>query len=119
MDRWWLGFNSENSSLQPSNGGVIYNAGTGGDYDNFSQPYLKDNCIVGQLYTISFLVDNFQNVRQVFNDQTGSNFNITDNLISYTFSYNSIPDNNPAIGIQFKQGTSTLIRAAKLELGDH
>ena len=119
VDRWWLGFNSENSSLQPSNGGVIYNAGTGGNYDNFSQPYLKDNCIVGQLYTISFLVDNFQNVRQVFNDQTGSNFNITDNLISYTFSYNSIPDNNPAIGIQFKQGTSTLIRAAKLELGDH
>ena len=78
---------------------------------------MKGNCIVGQLYTISFLVDNFQNVNQVFNNKTGSNFDITENLISYTFSYNSTPDANPDIGIQFKKGTSTLIKAAKLELG--
>ncbi|RHT58864.1 hypothetical protein DW766_01615 [Butyricicoccus sp. AM29-23AC] len=78
---------------------------------------MKESCIVGQLYTISFLVDNFQNVNQVFNNKTGSNFDITENLISYTFSYNSTPDANPDIGIQFKKGTSTLIKAAKLELG--
>lgn len=119
VDRWWLGFDSGSSSLQLTNDGVIYNAGSSGSYENFSQPYLKESCIVDQPYTISFLVDNFQNVRQVFNNKTGSNFNITDNLISYTFSYNSIPDANPDIGIQFKKGTSTLIRAAKLEFGDH
>lgn len=118
VDRWWLGFDSGSSSLQLTNDGVIYNAGSSGSYENFSQPYLKESCIVGQLYTISFLVDNFQNVNQVFNNKTGSNFDITENLISYTFSYNSTPDSNPDIGIQLKKGTSTLIKAAKLELGD-
>lgn len=118
VDRWWLGFDSGSSSLQLTNVGVIFNAGSSGSYENFSQPYLKESCIVGQLYTISFLVDNFQNVNQVFNNKTGSNFDITENLISYTFSYNSTPDSNPDIGIQLKKGTSTLIKAAKLELGD-
>lgn len=118
VDRWRLGFDSGSSSLQLTNDGVIYNAGSIGGYENFSQPYPKESCIVGQLYTISFLVDNFQNVNQVFNTKTGSNFDITENLISYTFSYNSTPDANPDIGIQFKKGTSTLIKAAKLELGD-
>lgn len=117
VDRWRLGFDSGSSSLQLTNDGVIYNAGSIGGYENFSQPYPKESCIVGQLYTISFLVDNFQNVNQVFNNKTGSKFDITENLISYTFSYNSTPDANPDIGIQFKKGTSTLIRAAKLELG--
>ena len=117
VDRWWLGFDSGSSSLQLTNDGVIYNAGSSGSYENFSQPYLKESCIVGQLYTISFLVDNFQNVNQVYNAKTGANFDITENLISYTFSYNSTPDANPDIGIQFKKGTSTLIKAAKLELG--
>lgn len=113
-----MAFDSGSSSLQLTNDGVIYNAGSSGGYENFSQPYLKESCIVGQLYTISFLVDNFQNVNQLFNTKTGSNFDITENLISYTFSYNSTPDANPDIGIQFKKGTSTLIKAAKLELGD-
>lgn len=117
VDRWWFGFDSGSSSLQLTNDGVIYNAGSIGGYENFSQPYPKESCIVGQLYTISFLVDNFQNVNQVFNNKTGSKFDITENLISYTFSYNSTPDANPDVGIQFKKGTSTLIRAAKLELG--
>ena len=118
VDRWRMDFDSGSSSLQLTNDGVIYNAGSSGGYENFSQPYLKESCIVGQLYTISFLVDNFQNVNQLFNNKTGSNFDITENLISYTFSYNSTPDANPDIGIQFKKGTSTLIKAAKLELGD-
>ena len=118
VDRWWLGFDSGSLSMQLTNDGVIFNAGSSGSYENFSQPYLKESCIVGQLYTISFLVDNFQNVNQVFNNKTGSNFDITENLISYTFSYNSTPDSNPDIGIQLKKGTSTLIKAAKLELGD-
>lgn len=118
VDRWRMAFDSGSSSLQLTNDGVIYNAGSSGGYENFSQPYLKESCIVGQLYTISFLVDNFQNVNQLFNTKTGSNFDITENLISYTFSYNSTPDANPDIGIQFKKGTSTLIKAAKLELGD-
>lgn len=117
VDRWWTGFDSGSLSLQLTNDGVIFNAGSSGSYENFSQPYLKESCIVGQPYTISFLVDNFQNVNQIFNNKTGSNFDITDNLISYTFSYNSTPDSNPDIGIQVKKGTSTLIKAAKLELG--
>lgn len=118
VDRWRIDFDSESSNLQPTNDGVIYNAGSSGSYENFTQSYLKESCIVGQFYTISFLVDNFQNVNQVFNTKTGSNFDITENLISYTFSYNSTPDANPDIGIQFKKGTPTLIKAAKLELGD-
>ena len=36
VDRWWLGFDSGSSSLQLTNDGVIYNAGSSGGYENFS-----------------------------------------------------------------------------------
>lgn len=36
VDRWWFGFDSGSSSLQLTNDGVIYNAGSSGGYENFS-----------------------------------------------------------------------------------
>ena len=115
VDRWIQGFDGTLTSTLTDDGIKIV-AGNDGTYKNFEQilPYVPTNTT----FTMSFLVDNFASISQIYTGFSTSQFDIRDNLITWTFKTGVSISGAKSIGIQVKVGKTVTIKAAKLELGD-
>lgn len=116
IDRWRLG-TDKNMALSISDDKLSIVTDTVDSYFNFDQPLEAKVFRVGATYTLSFLVDNYRNINQLYFSASKSFFTFADNLATMSFTVNSPISSNPYIGIQFKTNTTTSILAAKLELG--
>lgn len=120
IDRWRLESDRENKKVLISGGSLYLIGGTGGSYSNFSQP-LEKNRVAPGVYTLSFLVNNPQNIKIIFAIDIDSINISTNGLFSLTFEITDTFLNNHdnlIVGIQAESGESpTKIIAAKLELG--
>lgn len=114
VDRWLQGFDGTLTSTLTDDG-IKIAAGNDGTYKNFEQvlPYVPTNTT----FTMSFLVDNFASISQIYTWFSASQFDIRDNLITCTFKAGSSISGRKSIGIQVKPGKTATIKAAKLELG--
>ena len=114
VDRWLLGFDGTLTSTLTDDG-IKIAAGNDGTYKNFEQilPYVPTNTT----FTMSFLVDNFASITQIYAAFSASQFDIRDNLITCTFKTGGSISDRKSIGIQVKPGKTATIKAAKLELG--
>lgn len=115
VDRWIQGFDGTLTSTLTDDGIKIV-AGNDGTYKNFEYrlPYVPTNTT----FTMSFLVDNFASISQIYTGFSTSQFDIRDNLITWTFKTGVSISGAKSIGIQVKVGKTVTIKAAKLELGD-
>lgn len=116
IDRWRIS-TDKNMALSISDDKLSIVTDTVDSYFNFEQPLEAKVFRVGATYTFSFLVDNYRNINQLYLSKGNSNFIFTDNLVTMTFTVNSLISSIPYIGIQFKTNTTTSLFAAKLELG--
>lgn len=116
IDRWRIG-TDKNMVLSISDDKLSIVTDTVDSYFNFEQVLEAKVFRVGATYTLSVLVDNYRNINQLYLSEGKSNFIFTDNLVTMTFTVNSLISSNPNIGIQFKTNTTTSLFAAKLELG--
>lgn len=116
IDRWRIG-TDKNMALSISDDKLSIVTDTVDSYFNFDQCLEAKVFRVGATYTFSFLVDNYRNINQLYLSEGNSNFIFTDNLVTMTFTVNSLISSIPYIGIQFKTNTTTSLFAAKLELG--
>lgn len=116
VDRWIQAFDGTMTSTLTDDG-IKITAGNDGTYKNFEQvlPDIPTN----STFTLSFLVDNYAFVNQIYTGLGHSKFDIKieDNLISLTFKTGSSISGRKSIGIQVKVGKTAIIKAAKLELG--
>lgn len=115
VDRWIQGFDGTLTSTLTDDGIKIV-ARNDGTYKNFEQilPYVPTNTT----FTMSFLVDNFASISQIYTGFSTAQFDIRDNLITWTFKTGGSISGVKTIGIQIKVGKTATIKAAKLELGD-
>lgn len=115
VDRWKQGFDGTLPSTLTDDGIKIV-AGNDGTYKNFEQilSYVPTNTT----FTMSFLVDNFASINQIYTGFSTARFDIQDNLITWTFKTGGLISGVKTIGIQIKVGKTATIKAAKLELGD-
>lgn len=116
IDRWRIG-TGKNMALSISDDKLSIVTDTVDSYFNFEQSLEAKVFRVGATYTLSFLVDNYRNINQLYFSAVKSIFIFTDNLVTMTFTVDSLISSNPFIGIQFKTNTTTSLFAAKLELG--
>lgn len=116
IDRWRIG-SDKNIALSISDDKLSIVTDTVDSYFNFEQSLEAKVFRVGATYTLSFLVDNYRNINQLYFSAGKSIFSFTDNLATMTFTVNSPISSNPYVGIQFKTNTTTSLFAAKLELG--
>ena len=118
VDRWIQAFDGTMTSTLTDDG-IKITAGNDGTYKNFEQvlPDIPTN----STFTLSFLVDNYAFVNQIYTGLGRSKFDIEieDNLISLTFKTGSSISGRKSIGIQVKVGKTAIIKAAKLELGSN
>lgn len=114
VDRWIQGFDGTLTSTLTDDG-IKVMAGNDGTYKNFEQP-LPD-VPINSTFTLSFLVDNYTFVNQIYTGWGIGQFNFHDNLISLTFKTGSSISGRKSVGIQVKVGKTAIIKAAKLELG--
>lgn len=114
VDRWIQAFDGTMTSTLTDDGIKIV-AGNDGTYKNFEQvlPDVPPN----STFTLSFLVDNYASVNQIYIGIGIGKFDIKDNLISLTFKTGSSISGRKSFGIQVKVGKTVTIKAAKLELG--
>lgn len=116
VDRWIQAFDGTMTSTLTDDG-IKITAGNDGTYKNFEQvlPDIPTN----STFTLSFLVDNYAFVNQIYTGLGHSKFDIEieDNLISLTFKTGSSISGRKSIGIQVKVGKTATILAVKLELG--
>ena len=114
VDRWKQGFDGTLTSTLTDDGIKIV-AGNDGTYKNFEQilSYVPTNTT----FTMSFLVDNFASINQIYTGFSTAQFDIRDNLITWTFKTGDSISGVKTIGIQTKAGKTVTIKAAKLELG--
>lgn len=116
VDRWIQAFDGTMTSTLTDDG-IKITAGNDGTYKNFEQvlPDIPTN----STFTLSFLVDNYAFVNQIYIGLGHSKFDIEieDNLISLTFKTGSSISGRKSVGIQVKVGKTAIIKAAKLELG--
>ena len=114
IDRWLQGFDGTLTSTLTDDG-IKIAAGNDGTYKNFEQilSYVPTNTT----FTLSFLVDNFASISQIYTGFSASQFDIRDNLITCTFKTGGSISGRKLIGIQVKPGKTATIKAAKLELG--
>ncbi len=115
VDRWIQGFDGTLTSTLTDDG-IKIAAGNDGTYKNFEQK-LPD-VLTDTTYTMSFLVDDFTSINQIYTGFSTSQFDVRDNLISWTFKTGSSISGAKTIGIQTRVGKTVTIKAAKLELGD-
>ena len=115
VDRWKLEADGTMKSAPVVSSGIALSNGDGTTYLNFAQ--IVDKLPAGT-YIVSFLVDDFSNVNQVFCAATNtSSFTFDSNVVSLTFTLDSDSD-SVKIGIQKKiSGNALTVKAAKLELG--
>lgn len=114
VDRWIQGFDGTLTSTL-TNDGIKVMAGNDGTYKNFEQ--VLPDVPTNSTFTLSFLVDNYTSVNQIYTRWGISQFNFHDNLISLTFKTGSSISGRKSVGIQVKVGKTAIIKAAKLELG--
>lgn len=114
VDRWTQNFDGTLTSTLTDDG-IKIAAGNDGTYKNFEQilPYVPTNTT----FTMSFLVDNFASIAQIYTGFSTAQFDIRDNLITWTFKTGDSISGVKTIGIQTKAGKTVTIKAAKLELG--
>ena len=115
IDRWKLEANGTVKSASVVSSGIALSNGDDTTYLNFAQIVEK---IPAGTYVVSFLVDDFSNVNQVFCSATNtSSFTFDSNVVSLKFTLDADSD-AVKIGIQKKlSGNVLTIKAAKLELG--
>lgn len=115
IDRWKLEANGTVKSASVVSNGIALSNGDDTTYLNFVQIVEK---IPAGTYVVSFLVDDFSNVNQVFcsaNNQSSFTFN--SNVVSLKFTLDADSD-SVRVGIQKKlSGNALTVKAAKLELG--
>lgn len=116
IDRWRID-TDKNMKLIIADDKLSIVTDTVDSYFNFDQTLEAKVFRVGATYTLSFLVDNYRNINQLYFSVGKSNFIFTDNLVTMTFTVDSLISSNPYLGIQFKTNTTTSILAVKLELG--
>lgn len=114
IDRWIQGFDGTLTSTLTDDGIKVI-AGNDGTYKNFEQ--VLPDVPTNSTFTLSFLVDNYTSVNQIYTGFGPSKFDIKDNLISLTFKTGSSISGRKSVGIQVKIGKTVTILAAKLELG--
>lgn len=114
IDRWIQGFDGTMTSTLTDDGIKVI-AGNDGTYKNFDQ--VLPDVLTNSTFTLSFLVDNYTSVNQIYTGFGPSKFDIKDNLISLTFKTGSSISGWKSFGIQVKIGKTVTILAAKLELG--
>lgn len=114
IDRWIQEFDGTLTSTLTDDGIKIV-AGNNGTYKNFEQvlPDIPRN----STFTLSFLVDNYASVNQIYIGLGIGQFDIKDNLISVTFKTGTSISGRKSVGVQAKVGKTVTIKAAKLELG--
>ena len=114
VDRWLQGYDGTMTSTLTDDG-IKITAGNDGTYKNFEQ--LLPDIPTNSTFTLSFLVDNYTYVNQIYAGWGIGQFNFHDNLISLTFKTGSSVSGRKSVGIQVKVGKTAIIKAAKLELG--
>lgn len=114
VDRWLQGYDGTMTSTLTDDG-IKITAGNDGTYKNFEQ--VLPDVLTNSTFTLSFLVDNYTSVNQIYTGFGPSKFDIKDNLISLTFKTGSSISGRKSVGIQVKIGKTVTIHAAKLELG--
>lgn len=117
VDRWIQGFDGILTSTL-TNKGIKIVAGNDGTYKNFEQ--ILPDVPTNTTFTLSFLVDDYASVSQIYAVYTESGlgqFDIKDNLISLTFKTGTSISGRKSVGVQTKVGKTVTILAAKLELG--
>ena len=114
VDRWIQGFDGTLTSTLTDDG-IKVMAGNDGTYKNFEQ--VLPDVPTNSTFTLSFLVDNYTSINQIYAGWGIGQFNIHDNLISLTFKTGSSISGWKSVGIQVKVGKTAIIKAAKLELG--
>lgn len=116
VDRWIQAFDGTMTSTLTDDG-IKITAGNDGTYKNFEQ--VLPDIPINSTFTLSFLVDNYAFVNQIYTGLGHSKFDIEieDNLISLTFKTGSSISGQKSFGIQAKVGKTVTILAAKLELG--
>ena len=114
VDRWLQGFDGTMTSTL-TNDGIKITAGNDGTYKNFEQVF--PDIPTNSTFTLSFLVDNYAFVNQIYCGLGIGQFDIKDNLISVTFKTGSSISGRKSFGIQVKIGKTATVLAAKLELG--
>lgn len=115
VDRWIQSFDGTLTSTL-TNDGIKIVAGNDGTYKNFEQ--ILTDVPTNTTLTLSFLVDNYTSISQIYTGFSGSQFDIQDNLISLTFKTGSSISGTKSVGIQMRIGKTATIKAAKFELGD-
>ena len=115
VDRWIQSFDGTLTSTL-TNDGIKIVAGNDGTYKNFEQ--ILTDVPTNTTLTLSFLVDNYTSISQIYTGFSGSQFDIQDNLISFTFKTGSSISGTKFVGIQMRIGKTATIKDAKLELGD-
>lgn len=115
VDRWTLGADGKVKSASVVSSGIALSNGDDTTYCNFAQIVEK---LPAGTYIVSFLVDDFSNVNQVFCEATNaSSFTFNSNVVSLKFTLDADSD-SVRVGIQKKlSGNVLTIKAAKLELG--
>lgn len=114
IDRWIQDFNGTLTSTLTDDGIKIV-AGNDGTYKNFEQ--ILSDVPANSTFTLSFLVNDYTSVNQIYVGIGFGQFDIKDNLISLTFKTGSSILGRKSFGIQVKIGKTATIKAAKLELG--
>lgn len=116
IDRWKFEVDGSSKSVIVSGEGVEIKSGDDTTYCNFTQ--IVERLPAGT-YTVSFLVDDFANVNQVFCSATNTSLFLFDkNVVSLKFTLTADTE-SVKIGVQKKLDAAALtIIAAKLELGD-
>ena len=115
IDRWKLEANGTVKSASVVSNGIALSNGDDTTYLNFVQIVEK---IPAGTYVVSFLVDDFSNVNQVFcSANNKSSFTFNSNVVSLKFTLDADSD-SVRVGIQKKlSGNALTVKAAKLELG--
>lgn len=114
VDRWIQGFDGTMTSTLTDNG-IKLMTGNDGTYKNFEQ--VLPDVPTNSTFTLSFLVDNYASVNQIYTGFSASQFYAKDNLISVSGKTGSSISGRKSVGIQVKVGKTATILAAKLELG--
>lgn len=114
IDRWIQGSDGTLTSTLTDDG-IKVMAGNDGTYKNFEQ--VLPDVPANSTFTLSFLVDNYTSVNQIYIGWGIGQFNFHDNLISLTFKTGSSISGRKSFGIQVKVGKTVTILAAKLEIG--
>lgn len=113
VDRWGNWFNNADCSLKILDDSILLTMGALSPWNNFAQ---KIEYFPAGTYTLSFLVDNYQNANQIYVGGISANLYFQTNLLSLTFSTTEKKE-IVEFGIQPKSNTQLKVYAAKLELG--